>query len=398
MKKTRLIISIAVMAVLLISGMIVSHAATSGTSGDCKWSISNGELSITSSTSGKVSAMTDYTYSNSTPSAPWYSNRSSIKKITVDDSVSYIGNYAFYGLTYVTEVNIGVEVDGIGTLAFGGCSKLATLNFYASKCEKAGGSTNARIFNGTALTTVNFGDDVKYIPAYMFLNCTSLETISIPDTVYYIGEYAFGYCTKLKSINLPDKLTKLPEYMFYKCSALTDINVPRMLTNIGNYTFYQCTALPELALPATVTEIGYGVFEDCNALHITTTKGSYAELFADQYNIDCTATGSSSSGGSADLSVSTNTNVIRNNYGFTLGVKFDQKLNGECVHAAFYDSDDKVVNYIIFPVFTTMDNINMFISHQEVPTATYAKVFIWDSIESCQPISAPETVALYPEA
>lgn len=399
MKKTRLIISLAIIALLMISGMVVSHAATSGTTGGCDWKISSNvlEISIAKSTDGTVTGdgkMADYTSASATP---WYSNRSSIKSIVVDDSVVYIGNYAFAGLTSVTEASIGLEVEGIGILAFSGCSKLATLDFYASKCEKAGGSADARIFYKTVLSTINFGDDVKYIPPYMFLQCTSLTSVTIPESVYYIGEYAFGYCTKLESIVLPDKLAQLPEYMFYKCEALVDINVPKMLTNIGNYTFHLCSALPELELPATITEIGYGAFEECTSLHITTTKGSYAALFAEQYGIEYTATGSATGSSGVDLYVSTNTHVMRNNNGFTLGAKFDQELNGECVHAAFYDVNGNVVNYIIFPIFGTMDNINMYVSDRDVSTAKYAKIFIWDSIDSCQPISAPETVQLYPE-
>lgn len=399
MRKTRFIISLAVVVLLLVSGMIVSHAATSGTTGGCDWEIVSNvlEISITKSEDGEIignGKMADYTSSST---APWYSNRSSIKRIVVDDSVVYIGNYAFYGLTSATQASIGAEVTGIGSLAFSGCTKLATLDFYASKCAKAGGgSPETRIFKGcTALANVNFGDDVKFIPAYMFFNCTGLKSVTFPDSVYLLEEYSFGYCTSLSTVELNDKLTEIPEYVFYNCPALTTVNTPKMLTNIGKYAFYKC-ALTEMELPATVTEIGYGAFEGCTDLHITTTKGSYAALFAEQYGIEYTATGSS--GGSvADLYVSTNTHVMRNSHGFTLGAKFDQELNGECVHAAFYDVNGNVVNYIIFPIFGTMDNINMYVSDRDVSTAKYAKIFIWDSIDSCQPISEPETVQLYPE-
>lgn len=396
MKNLRLFVSILAAVLTLFVCAVVSNAATSGTTGTCKWEVSNNTLSITASTSGSTGKMADYTTGSQ---APWYSNNSSIKNIVVDDSVTYIGNYAFADLTYVTKVHIGAKVESIGSLAFKGCSKLATVDYYASKCNVAGGSTGTRIFNGTAITTVNFGDDVKYLPPYLFLNCTTLESISIPESVYYIGEYAFGYCTKLTTVNLPDKLTELPEYMFYNCSVLSNINMPKMLTNIGNYTFYKCSALGDVELPATVTEIGYGAFEECPNAHIHTTRGSYAALFAEQYGIELTAIGGSTGGSSADLKLETKTNVFRNNYAITIAVEFDRELSGgECVHTAFYDANGNVVNYFIAPVYTSMDDMNIVIQQHDIPTATYVKVFIWDSLDTCQPISAPETVPLYPEA
>jgi hypothetical protein len=45
--------------------------------------------------------------------APWYSQRQNIKYLTVDNSVTTIGNYAFYGCANFTTLNIGSNVTKI---------------------------------------------------------------------------------------------------------------------------------------------------------------------------------------------------------------------------------------------------------------------------------------------
>ncbi len=381
---SKIIISAAVMATVIISAGVVAQAATTG---DCTYTLSNGVLTITGS-----GAMADYT--NGT--APWYSSRASINRVVIGSGVTHIGDYAFTSLTYITDVTIPDTVKSIGDSAFFNCTSLNTLNFNATKCETMG-SASKPVFNGcTVLSTINIGSNVKYIPEYAFEMCKAVTTITVPESVYYIGGYAFAYCTSLQSITMSDKLTELPEYVFYNCTSLTSVDIPALMSKIGNYAFYKCSSLAKITIPAVVTQIGYGAFQDCTNLHITTTSGSYAELVAKQYGISYTATGGSSGGTTTEpeLTATTNTNAAFYNGSLVLGVKFDQTLNGECVHIAFYNDANQVVNYYIVPVFCAMDNITFVTDSDDIATATYAKVFIWDSLDSCRPVSAPETVSL----
>ena len=385
MKKTRLVISFALVVCILLSSSIVSFAASSGSTGTCTWKLSSGTLTI----SGDGGSMADYAAASD---QPWYSSRTSITKVVVEDGVEYIGNRAFYGLTSVTAATIGADVEAMGSFAFRGCTALKTLDYNASKCETAGTKTTMVFYECNNLSTVNFADGVKYIPPYLFLYCTGLKEITIPESVYRVSEYAFSYCSSLETVNLPDKLTELPEYMFYECPALANINVPNMLSNIGNYAFYNCSALTDMELPATVTQIGYGAFDGCTSLNIKTVSGSYAELFAKQYGISYTATSVSTP--SVELTVNTTTNAAFLNGYLTLGVKFDQPLDGECVHAAFYNAKGNVVNYFIFPVFGDTEFMSIPIDADDVVSATYAKIFVWDGLENCMPISPAETITI----
>lgn len=79
--------------------------------------------------------------------------------MVIPNSVTSIGEEAFYGCTGLTSVTIPESVTSIGKDAFGGCS---------------------------ALTTVTLPKGVKKMPD-AFNNCTGITTINIPakKTDYY---------------------------------------------------------------------------------------------------------------------------------------------------------------------------------------------------------------------
>ena len=93
--------------------MAVDTSAASG------WSLQDGTLIIMAQ-----GAMQDYT---SAVQVPWFQNRADIKKIVVQNGVTTIGDYAFYGCENVTSVSLPSTVTQIGKLAFYGCKSLSSL-------------------------------------------------------------------------------------------------------------------------------------------------------------------------------------------------------------------------------------------------------------------------------
>ena len=83
------------------------------------WSLQDGTLVISA-----VGAMQDYT---SAAQTPWFKDRAEIRKIVVQQGVTTIGDYAFYGCENVTSVTLPDTVTQIGKLAFYGCKALRTL-------------------------------------------------------------------------------------------------------------------------------------------------------------------------------------------------------------------------------------------------------------------------------
>ena len=83
------------------------------------WSLQDGTLVITAQ-----GAMQDY---DSAAQTPWFRDRAEIRKIVVQQGVTTIGDYAFYGCENVTSVTLPDTVTQIGKLAFYGCKNLRTL-------------------------------------------------------------------------------------------------------------------------------------------------------------------------------------------------------------------------------------------------------------------------------
>ena len=116
--------------------------------------------------------------------------------ITIPNSVTFIGDYAFSGCDGLTSVTIPNSVTFIGDYAFSGCDGLITLNFNAINCQ----DFNYCPFRGTSLTTVNIGDSVQRIPAHFVKFCRGLTSVTIPNGVTSIGEKAFEGCSGLTSV------------------------------------------------------------------------------------------------------------------------------------------------------------------------------------------------------
>ena len=89
-------------------------AATSGTTGDCTWTLDGTVLTISGN-----GAMADYQLST-----PW---GNSITKVIIEDGVTSIGNFTFYYCTSLTSVSIHDSVTSIGIWAFGECYSLSSI-------------------------------------------------------------------------------------------------------------------------------------------------------------------------------------------------------------------------------------------------------------------------------
>ena len=168
-----------------------------------------------------------------------YTSDRKIKKITIPDSVTSIGSYAFYYCTALINVIIPDSVTSIGSYAFYYC---------------------------TSLMNVTIPDSVTSIGSYAFYSCTSLMNVTIPDSVTSIGSYAFSGCTSLTNIVIPDSVTSIESYVFYNCTALTNVTIPDSVTSIGSYAFYGCTSLASIVIPDSVTSIENEAFNGCTLL------------------------------------------------------------------------------------------------------------------------------------
>ena len=134
---------------------------------------------------------------------------------------------------------------------------------------------NSAFYNCTSLTSVTIGNSVTSIGDSAFNHCTSLTSVTIGNSVTSIGSYAFGSCSGLTSVTIPDSVTSIGSTAFYNCSGLTSITIGNSVTSIDSYAFEGCSSLTSVTIPASVTSIGSNPFAYCDLLEsITVDPGN----------------------------------------------------------------------------------------------------------------------------
>ena len=163
-----------------------------------------------------------------------------IKTITIPDTVTRIGEYAFNDSASLTSITIPASVTSIGWSAFSGCPiETATIPALA-----------ANRINNSQLKTVTITSGER-INERAFSGCASLTSITIPDSVTSIGRGAFSGCTGLTSITIPDSVTSIGENAFYGCTGLTSVTIPDSVTSIDVNAFRDCTGLTSIKFQGT---------------------------------------------------------------------------------------------------------------------------------------------------
>ena len=185
-----------------------------------------------------------------------------LKSINIPDSVTNIGDYAFVGCESLTSINIPNSVTNIGRSAFCTCKSLNRINIQNGVTNIGKSAFSAC----KSLTCIKIPNSVTNIGNDAFSECSSLTNINIPNSVTNIGDYAFGGCESLTNINIPKSVTTIGEGAFSNCHSLTSINIPNSVTTIGKHAFWGCESLKSINIPDSVTNIGQDAFSSCKSL------------------------------------------------------------------------------------------------------------------------------------
>ena len=196
-----------------------------------------------------------------------FASTENLESITLPSTVKYIEDKAFSksGISFI-KLNEGLEE--IGSIAFSETPNLKSITI-PSSVRKIGGSvfknsavgTNVKIAEGNEhiinvdnilyssdgtnmidilgsckdISDFKIKEGVKVIGDYMFQGAKITE-IDIPDSVEEIGDGAF-YGVPLKKIHFGKNLKKIGSECFRECSQIIEMNIPESIESFGDKCF-----------------------------------------------------------------------------------------------------------------------------------------------------------------
>ncbi len=219
----------------------------------------------------------------------------SLPAITIPGGVVGIGDEVFWGCVGLTNVTIGAGVTNVG-LRISGCPRLSAIT--VDPLNAVYRSFDGVLFNKTQTTLLQcpegrtgsyrVPDGVTGVEGNAFADCTGLTQITIPDSVTDIKWDAFQGCAGLVSVSLGRGITSIGDRAFRKCSHLNDVTIGDNVVNLGVNAFADCTSLTNITIPNGVTNIEVLAFSWCTSLATITVPDSVTRIGADAFR-GCTS-------------------------------------------------------------------------------------------------------------
>lgn len=223
-----------------------------------------------------------------------FSQMTNIEEVVLPNTVTSVGEQAFYGCNSLNTVVIPDGVISIGSSVFTSCEELHTLilpssleeiGYYAfENCDSLKSivipdkvkKLDSGLFSGcNYLNSVTLSANLEEIGNRAFENCNSIKNINIPNGVKSIGDNAFYNCNSLESvaISASSNLETIGSWAFYNCDSLKSIVIPEGVKEITTHCFYSCDLLEAVSFPSNLEKIGYGSFWGCNLKDIEIPDG-----------------------------------------------------------------------------------------------------------------------------
>ncbi len=298
------VVSIVLVLTFLVSifSINVSAATYSGSCGrNVRWSLntSTGVLSLTGS-----GDTYDYGYDTEWSGSAqftqgWYNYRNYIKTVAIGENIYKLGNYLFYELYNLEQVDLPKSLEYIGSSVFAECVKLKKVNIPENVVY-----IGVRAFESCPIENIVLPTNIEEIGAYAFCGNKAKELV-IPSYVK-LGEGVFGSDT-IEDITIGygvDVLNAIggyPKNIYLETlSQWTNIEWPyatyptegvkiyvggklvsdsvfneEHIETINDFAFYGYDWFTNLDIPQNVKYIGNWAFKNCKNLKTVVSKAGY---------------------------------------------------------------------------------------------------------------------------
>lgn len=180
-----------------------------------------------------------------------FSSCHGLTSVTIPNSVTVIGERAFLNCSGLTEINVDAENPNFAS-EDGILYTKDKISVILCPMRKKGEIVmpnsvtmigNSAFYGCRGLTSVTIGNSVTSIGDDAFYGCRGLISVEIPNSVTSIGDYAFSDCSGLTSVKIPNSVILIDEGTFNGCSGLTSVEIPNSVIWIGEYAFSKCSGL-----------------------------------------------------------------------------------------------------------------------------------------------------------
>ena len=220
---------------------------------------------------------------------------SGIRKITLPNSLTYLGEYAFYGCASLASVTFGDSLEEISGGTFVGCANMVSIRLPRSLKSIAAGAFGAESSNGLIrLKEIVNPSSLVLTMGSADNGCVAYQAIVIytgendKQSVIIEGDYAFlvidgkyylaSYLGSDREITLPTSINgntyEIAKNAFRSRKLIFTITIPNGPTAIGEYAFRDCTHLTTIYIAGSVKTIGDYAFRSCGYLvNVTLNEG-----------------------------------------------------------------------------------------------------------------------------
>ena len=282
----------------------------------------------------------------------------------IPNSISSIGNKAFWGCSQLNSITIPNNISSIANNAFFQCDNLSEiiLNSNSFVSQNYGTDKSFTTIFGPQVNNYIFGNEIKRIGNYAFMDCKNLLSTSLPEGLECIGSHAFSGCSSLISTTIPNSVVSIGNYAYSNCSSLSsvviedgegklefadentfygcplqnvyigrNINYPSnkspfknhkegiesliigdSVTEISNEEFYGLKKFVSIALPKNLKSIGSMAFYGCEGLTELTIPGSVTEIGQQAFDMCKNLRFLRIENGEAELKFSASPNYLNN--------------------------------------------------------------------------------------
>ena len=233
-------------------------------------------------------------------------------EIDLPETLTDIGNYAFYLCENLNNVHVPKNTVNIDTYAF--AKTFAMTNIYMPdslknigeyalwKVEDEDvhelltvtiynncGNIVDSLFENQHMQYVVIENSVKTIGNSVFASCPNLRSVIVGNSVKTIGNKNFAECPKLEIVSVPDTVQTFGQNNFLNDNSVTlkirkvdgtiddhvyqdnllfvtTVLIEEGISVIGEYAFYNDTSVQVISVPNSVNTIGQYAFYNCNSI------------------------------------------------------------------------------------------------------------------------------------